>query len=503
MQRFLDRAAPLAVLVLLAAGVRVTAQAAQDPEELARRHYELGLGFLQAQNYTEALKDFQAVVDSYPASGVAGDAMLQIASYQFEIAHDPAAARAATDVILKKYPSGEAAAAAHVLTGRLATEERRDPADVEAALASFERVAGLFPNSAAVPSSIYYAGDVLRIVRRYEEALERYRDLALRYPTSPWAARAMLGAALCLTQLGRPQTAMEGLQRVRAMHTASPEADTALRWNSILYRLYIRPPEQPPYTYSGRVLGSQNARTKDVVGVLVNSRDEILLAHSAAVSVFESTGALARSIPADDPAALFLTPAGAAVVVREGTFQPESSAAVSLSAPGPDGKLRAVTDVPSAVATSKGDWLVSDKKDKTILQFAPDGKYLKTFSANIEASRLALNALGDLAAIDRSGKAIVVFDRNGKPIGRLPARGPNYDLGNPVDLAFDPLGHLYVLDRERATVFVFGPQWKLVATFSIPEGSPGVFRRAAALGIDSAGRLYIFDDQVQHVQVYQ
>lgn len=504
MRRSLVRAAIAVALVAVAmAETSAARQAAQNDEELARRHYELGLSFIETRNYVEALKDFQTVVDSYPTSSVAGDALLEIARYQLEVARDSAAARTATDLVLKKYGSTQAAAAAYVLSGRLAMEEGRAPADIDAALASFGRVSGLFPGSRAIPASIYYAGEALRFARRYEEAVERYRDLGLRYPVSVWTARAWLAQAICLVQLGRPQQAMAGLQRVRSLQPNSTEAAVALRWNSILYRLYVRPPAAPPYSYAGRMLGAPTTKFKGVAAIAVDERDEVLLAHNSGVSVFDAKGSLVRSIPADDPSALFMTPQGVPVVVRDGVLTPEASDSMTLSVPNQDGKARLVDEVSGAVATSRGDVLIGDKKSKAILQFAADGTYLKAFSSNIEASRLAVNSLDDVAAVEASGKSIAIFDRDGKSIGRVMAKGPTYQWGNPVDVAFDPFGHLYVLDRDRSTVLIFNPQGSLTTYFSIPDKTPGAFRRAAALGLDSAGRLYIFDEQAQHVQVYQ
>ena len=51
---------------------------AQQPanEDLPRRQYESGLSFMQGQRYTEALKDFQAIIDSFPQSQVADNALL-------------------------------------------------------------------------------------------------------------------------------------------------------------------------------------------------------------------------------------------------------------------------------------------------------------------------------------------------------------------------------------------------------------------------------------------
>jgi hypothetical protein len=61
-----------------------------------------------------------------------------------------------------------------------------------------------------------------------------------------------------------------------------------------------------------------------------------------------------------------------------------------------------------------------------------------------------------------------------------------------------------VLDRNRGTVFVFSNDaTRLVTSFSLPDKAPGAFFHAKALGLDSAGRLYIFDDQAERIQIYQ
>jgi hypothetical protein len=62
-----------------------------------------------------------------------------------------------------------------------------------------------------------------------------------------------------------------------------------------------------------------------------------------------------------------------------------------------------------------------------------------------------------------------------------------------------------VLDRNKATVFVFAqsPQPRLLTAFTVPPKSPGAFRRAVCFALDSAGRLYIYDGDVEKIQVYQ
>jgi hypothetical protein len=114
-----------------------------------------------------------------------------------------------------------------------------------------------------------------------------------------------------------------------------------------------------------------------------------------------------------------------------------------------------------------------------------------------------MNALDDVALIDKDAKAISILDRDGKPLSRILAKGPNYQLDEPVDLAYDRLGYLYVLDRGKASVLVFGPRNRLITNFTIAEKTPGAFTRARALALDQAGRLYIFDERAKRIQVYQ
>jgi TolA-binding protein len=490
------------VLVMGAMAATLAGQAAQNPEDIARRHYELGVGFMQTQKFSEALKDFQTVVDSYPSSSVAGDALIEIARYHLDVERDPVEAQKATDIILKKYSSSPSAAAAYVLDGRIALLRSRTAASINTALASFERVPGLFPGSNAIPSSIYYAGEVLRTVRRNDEALERYRDVTLRYPGSVWAARALIGAASCLVQAGRAVAAMESLQRVRTMFPGSPEAATALNWNTLLYRLYVRAPAQPAYAYSTRSVGAATAKFKDVAAVAVDAQDNVLLAHKGGVAVFDTKGTLVKSITSNSPSALTFARSGTPLFVRENVLSADGGQAVRFSVRQPDGKVQPLEDIASVVATTTGSWLVADRRNKAIQIFSEDGKYEKALITT-PVDRFAMNALQDLAVLDRDGKQVALFDWSGKATGRVLPRGAGYELDNPVDLAFDPLGHLYVLDRSRASVFVFNSQAKLITAFSVPEKSPGAFPRATAFALDSAGRLYVFDDRAEHLQLYQ
>ena len=70
---------------------------------------------------------------------------------------------------------------------------------------------------------------------------------------------------------------------------------------------------------------------------------------------------------------------------------------------------------------------------------------------------------------------MVVVDREGKQLIKIRPRGTGYELDNPVDVAFDPFGNIYVLDRGKPTIYVFGQKNKLLASFSMPEKDAGSF----------------------------
>jgi TolA-binding protein len=494
--------------VLLRLGLAVVALAvgssapffAQGSDELARRQYESGLSFSQNGRYAEALKDFQVVVDSFPQSSVADDALLQIALYQLDTAHDLGAAQATVDKLLKDYPSSDSAPMGYVVVGRLIVARGRTPADVDAALASFDRVPRLFPTSPVVAAARFFAGDTLRIARRGEEALDRFRRVTLEFPRSVWAARAELAAAASLVAADRAAQALPRLQRIRLQFPNSVEAATALNYNSILFRLYVKKPAG--YGFSGRYVGGVNDKFRDVVGVAVDETGRILLGHKLGVSVFDPKGTFVRIVSSAEPSAFFLDPRDRVVAVRRDLFVPEGGLSTPIGVPVAGKIPREVEEIPSVVTLTGGDRIVVDRKGKAVIRVSPQGKYIGAFNPQLNAGRIARNTLDDVAMIDRDAKGIVIADRDGKVTGRIAQRGTGWTLEDPVDVAYDPLGHLYVLDG-RSAIYVFGPRNRLVAAFSSAGKEAGALQKPKAFAVDAAGRAYVFDDGPQRIQVYQ
>lgn len=477
---------------------------AQDPasEDFARRQYESGLQFARDQKYLEALKDFRAVVERYPASRVAHAALLQIAQYHFDIASDVAAAQAAVDALLQKYPTSESAPLAHIIAGRIALAQSRAPVSVEAALASFDRVSRLFSGSEGVPAALVYAGDTLRAAGRPDDAVQRYREASSGYPQSPWAARAWIGESICLARAGDIRRAMEALQQVRQRFPALPEANTALGLNTILYRLYLRPPAQPPFRFAGKTVAGPGGRLKDVDAVAFAPDDTFVVVGRNGVIAFDANGRVVNAPAAVSPTAIAFDTRGRAFVAGRGGVVLPGGKFLALGVPKPDGTRRSLDEIPGIAVTAGGEIVAIDRDGKAVARFSGDGKHLSSINTGA-AERLAVETDDTVAVLVRAGPAVVLMSPDGKVLRRVPARAQGYSIEDPSDIAFDPFGHLYVLDRGRGSVFVFSAAGQLVTTFTVPERSPGALRKPTSFALDSAGRLFIFDDDAEKVQVYR
>jgi outer membrane protein assembly factor BamD (BamD/ComL family) len=484
----------------------LSGQAPGTPEEFARRQFESGLEFLRTGRATEALKDFRAVVESYPATSVADDALLAIARYELEVQRDYDAAQATAESLLKKFPSSDSVGMAYVIAGQAMVAQSMTPANVDAALASFERVPRLFAGTEAVAPALFAAGDTLRRLDRCVEALNRFMRVEMEYPRTRWASLARVSGASCETTAGRPIDALAMLQRAIDANPAGPDAAAARALNTILYRLYVRAPALPAWTASERVIAGPGGRLRDVHGLFVGTDGLLFVGHKTGVVVLDPKGTAVRSLSAAAEArAMFVDARNRVLIAQRAVLQPEGGTGtgpslVTLTVPRDGAQTRIVDDIAAVAVLSSGDRLVADRGQRAVYRFDADGKYLASFATG-RISRIAVGPSDEVALLDRDQKQVALVDRGGKALGRIAGKGAGWALDSPADLAFDAFGHVYVLDRT--SVLVFARDGRLVTTFTPQAASPGAFRSGGALAVDGAGRLYVYDERAERVQVYQ
>lgn len=494
----------LGLFMALCCQMTPTAQTPATPEELARRQYEFGLESMKAGRYAEALKDLETVVDSYPATSVADEALLAIARYQLDVQRDPVTAQATAESVLRKFPASDSVPMSYVVRGQAMVARGLTPASVEAALTSFDRVQRLFPGSDAVGPALVAAGDTLRRLGRCPEALERFDVVTMSYPRSPWASAARLSGAACLAMDGRPVDAMQELQRVILAAPGSVEAQQARTLNTIIFRLYVRPPAQSPYGYSGNSIAGPAGKLRDVSAIALGPDGSLIASTKAGVLAIGPTGAMLRAIPAVEPRAVFVDAQGRVLAAQKALLVQDATPGplmLTLTVPHAGGPAKVLDDISAVAVLSTGDRLVADRGQRGVFRFDAGGKYLGPF-VTIRASRIALGPGERIALLDRDNKSVAIFDRGGKPLARIPGKAAGYEFSGPADLAFDVLGHLYVLDGGQ--VHVFAPDGMLVASFAGGDKTAaGALHDGTALALDRAARLYIYDDRAERVQIYQ
>jgi outer membrane protein assembly factor BamD (BamD/ComL family) len=489
------------LVALVAAGLAAYAPPlAAQGEELAARMLENARTNLRDKRYADGVKALELVVNQNPNTSVAADALLELANYHFGTSGDLAAAQTAAESLTSTYRQfTNAAAMGWVMKGRILLVQSRGPQPMTTALSNFNSVGTIYPKSDPVPMAGYYAGETLRLTGQYKAAIDRLRSVISNYPTSPWAARALLSSAVSQVADAQPLAAMETLQRIRLRFPGMPESQAALELNDQLYRLYVRPAaKQQPYEFSERMFPRGQARLDDVKAVRVTAAGDVYAVSGNRLLAYDQQGTMRAAPTVVSPSNAFLDQDGIVVTVQKGALNREGTI-IPLRVPKPDGTPRILEDVSAGVSWSTGEYIVADPSG--LLKFSRDGTPLGVLSP-VRAEKLAVNALDEIAVLDRED-TILVLDRDGKALRTLAKKTAAYELKRPVDLAFDALGHLLVLDRNQSAVFVFSPRGVWLTTFTLAERTAGAFRRAVALAVDGAGRLYIHDDGAKRVQVYQ
>jgi hypothetical protein len=340
-------------------------------------------------------------------------------------------------------------------------------------------------------AALFTDAQAVRAKGRTDEAIGRYHRVMADYPASVWAARSALESARSMVTQGDWAPAMRQMQDVYLRFPGTPEAAQALERNTILHRLRLR--KDTPVFRWARTAVTGSSVLRRVVGVAMDSKGRLYVATRQSLALFSESGALVRTEPADEPRSLTMR-GDAPMLLYERGLRQETGAVVPITIP--DQNRQREADIQAGAVSDEGV-LVADRRTKAIHRVSLNGAYQSRFTA-IDAVRVAVGPLREVAAIERETHALWFIGADGKA-RIIPAAGDGYQLRQPIEVAFDPLGHLYVLERD--SVSVFAPTGELLSVFA-PGAVAGAFRMAVAFHVDAAGRLYIYDEDRQLLQVF-
>lgn len=154
-----------------------------------------------------------------------------------------------------------------------------------------------------------------------------------------------------------------------------------------------------------------------------------------------------------------------------------------------------------AVFTNDDTWIVLDRRNTNIFVFDSDGSFSNTIPAPLPNGdeKLLKHAYGGCWILSPSSRQIITFETN--PVVKIPFNGPGYNLYEPVNIATDWFGHLYVLNRNK-TVTIFSPRGVWLKTVNLdPKGD--FLRVPTGISIGLNGSIFIADRRHHEIFCYQ
>lgn len=171
----------------------------------------------------------------------------------------------------------------------------------------------------------------------------------------------------------------------------------------------------------------------------------------------------------------------------------------------------------SAVAVrANGNILVFSRSEHALMEFNPEGMYLKTMCRGMfdNPHGLKLDPEGNIWATDTVGHIVVKMDPQGRIGMVLGVKGRATDwhqaghlrcFNEPNDIAFGPKGEVYVTQghgKGESRVIKFDADGNFLTTWGGEGKGPGEFNQPHAVLVDTQGLVYIADRSNQRLQVF-
>ena len=167
---------------------------------------------------------------------------------------------------------------------------------------------------------------------------------------------------------------------------------------------------------------------------------------------------------------------------------------------GEGGRSMPLKDLQAGVRTPDGSWFLLDADPRRVLKFNPDGTYrgLATTSRE-EPVDLAADGVGRLYVLDRAASRVIRFASDGEREGTVVAA----TWRRPEALAVDRLGNSYILDRDARTIDIFSPAGQRLSRLGPTLPGNVELRAPRDLAVDDSGRIYIADRNARAVVIVE
>ncbi len=166
-------------------------------------------------------------------------------------------------------------------------------------------------------------------------------------------------------------------------------------------------------------------------------------------------------------------------------------------------------------ASARLGLVVSDSRGDRLQRFSLDGKWQSNlgeaqgfFDGHSGEGKVdhpagvAINDDGTIYAADTGNRRIDAFSADGTPVFTIGPKVGNFDLQDPVAVAWDPSGALFFVDAGLRRVFKCEPSGALLATWGERGDGPGQFDAPVSIAFDGRNYLYVLDRALKRVSVF-
>jgi len=508
-----------------------------EDRPLDARTYFQGLDLLRQGKRDEALQSLHKVFQDFPDSPYAPQALLKTADLIYPASAwdqigsaSPAAIKEAGDLLAtlsQKYRSSREAPRALVKLGYLSMEPANPKADLDEACGRFATAAQVYPDSDWADDAYFGSGMCETLRARPALAADFFARLMDENPGSPLAPEALYRFGLALSHLDDSPEAMMALERVRTRFADSRFAARALERIALLHRLRMQPalsrapggakvlagfaaqridpgkgaPAPDPEIFSlDEAYGAAPARAQTAKpdDAFRGASDIAIDSQGLAVIASPKTPGVFRLDPKGRVQERIANPAPEFVAAGEGlAVYISGGGQIALNAKswsGPDLKGwdgRPPREFGPVAADASGRIYLLDTRDNLLLVFDRGRHLSSTFRPDVKDGHfvdVARSEDGGVYVLEARTRFVLELHQ-GKSTRKINLAG--LGLTEPIALAADGLGDLYVLDGRSGWVYVASPAGERITIIRPSKTAAARLGEPSSVAVDAVGRVYL------------
>jgi len=501
----------IAAFVFAVASAHAASAQSAGGSDMAKRTFQTAEQLMREGKHDQALKDYQQIIQAFPDSPFADDAILKIGAFHYppesigELGTIGGGAqeraRPLFEQVRERYPQSDSAPHALYKIGLLSMEPDSPKRDLDAASASFSRVVNIYPESDWVAHALLGAGTAEVGKRNYDRAILSLERGLEEAPHGAAAAETYYFLGVANARLGDFVRGAEAFQACRLEGAKSAAAARALNWLTLLYTMRLRSASGAAIefnhdgTFVPRLPAGEDLRGE--LALAVSPVGELLVADAkrGAVLAFQEDGALLRTEPFEGVRRIGLDAFGRAALASAGEVRFGNDAFQAGRKVG--NTVRRIEDIGGAWRSMTKDVYILDLKEGEILQYGTDPSEPKMIHRDKDAgTRTEAMVAGPeerLYLLDTKGKAVLVLEA-GK-VRPLAAPGAGPALEDPAAIAVNALGDVYIADAKLKAVIIVGADGRKLARISPPAGTLAEIAAPRALAVGPRGEVYIYDER--------